>query len=246
MVLCNNMIRCYMKKGIIKGPQVINHEKSYIPDETLVNFIQDWLHIHKKREQLTKEGRELSSEDKKKLRALDKKKVDYIDKTIFPALANLTYFFEAMAASTRLANGFEDELEEILDPRKSKDAAQFSGNLMRMSSMQFRNNNFARLVDAALSIPMKNYERGKPITDFRIGIMYQLLGVIGDYMDTLLSNEYSSSQIWHSFHDDFKRMLGWMALLTRTVKDTPKEYNRKLQFEPIWFSNRSPDGGWDF
>ncbi|PJB98776.1 MAG: hypothetical protein CO079_01520, partial [Nitrosopumilales archaeon CG_4_9_14_0_8_um_filter_34_10] len=134
-----------MKKGIIKGFQVINGEKSYIPDETLVNFIQDWLHIHKKREQLTLEGKELSPEDKKKLRALDKKKVDYIDHTIFPALANLTYFFEAMASSTRLANGFEDELEEILDPRKSKDAATFSGNSMRMSSMQFRSNNFARL-----------------------------------------------------------------------------------------------------
>ncbi|MCV0431673.1 hypothetical protein [Nitrosopumilus sp.] len=235
-----------MKKGIIKGVQKIKDEKSYIPDETLVTFIQDWLHIHKKRERLTKEGKELSSEDKKKLRALDKKKVDYIDNTIFPAFANLTYFFEAMAASPRLAKGFEEELEEILDPRKSKDAATFSGNRMRMSSIQFRNNNLARLVDAALSIHMKNYERGKPITDFRVGLMYQILGIIGDYMDTVISNEYSSSQIWYSFHDDFKRMLGWMALLTRTIKDTPKEYDRKLQFQPIWFSNKTPTGGWDF
>jgi hypothetical protein len=235
-----------MKKGIIKGPQAINETKSYIPDETLVTFIQNWLHIHKKRDQLTKEGVELSPEDKKKLRELDRMKVHYIDHTIFPALANLTYFFEAMAASTTLANGFEDELEEILDPRKSKAAAQFGGDRMRMSSNQFRRNNLARLVDAALSIPMKNYESGKPITDFRVGLMYQLLGVVGDYMDMLLSHEYSSSQIWYSFHDDFKRMLGWMALLTRTVKDTPKEYDRKLQFEPIWFSNRSPDGGWNF
>jgi len=235
-----------MKKGLIKGPQSINGDKSYIPDETLVSFIQDWLRIHKKRDQLIKEGKEMSSEDKKQLRALDKKKVDYIDKTIFPALANLTYFFEAMAASSRLSKGFEDELEEILDPRKSKDAATFSGNRMRMASMQFRNNNFARLVDAALAIHMKNYERGKPISDFRVGLMYQLLEIIGDYMDTVISNEYSSSQIWYSFHDDFRKMLGWMALLTRTVKDTPKEYDRKLQFQPIWFSNRSPDGGWDF
>jgi len=235
-----------MKKKIIRGLQKIDDEKGYIPDETLVNFIQDWLHIHKKRERLTKEGKELHSEDKKKLRALDKKKVDYIDNMIFPALANLTYFFEAMAASPRLSKGFEDELEEILDPRKAKDAAAFSGNRMRMNSIQFRRNNFTRLVDAAISIPMKNYERGKPITDFRVGIMYQLLEVVGDNMDRVMSNEYSSSQIWHSFHDDFKKMTGWMALLTRTVKDTPKEYDRKLQFEPIWFSNKVPTGGWGF
>lgn len=237
---------CYVKKGLIKGLQKIDGDKSYIPDETLVNFIQDWLHIHKKREQFTKEGKELSAEDKKKLRALDKKKVDYMDNLIFPALANLTYFFEAMAASTRLSNGFEDEIEEVLDPRKSKDAAKFSGNRMRMASFQFRRNNLARLVDAALSIPMKNYERGKPITDFRVGLMYQLLEIIGDNMDRVISNEYSTSQIWHSFHEDFKKMLGWMALLTRTVKDTPKEYDRKLQFEPIWLSHKAPNGGWDF
>ena len=77
-----------MKKGIIKGVQKIGDNKSYIPDETLVNFIQDWLHIHKKREQLTKEGKELPSEDKKKLRELDRMKVHYLDNTIFPALAN--------------------------------------------------------------------------------------------------------------------------------------------------------------
>jgi len=235
-----------VKKGLIKGLQKIDGDKSYIPDETLVNFIQDWLHIHKKRERLTKEGKELSTEDKKKLRALDKKKVDYMDNLIFPALANLTYFFEAMAASTRLSNGFEDEVEEVLDPRKSKDAAKFSGNRMRMASFQFKRNNLARLVDAALSIPMKNYERGKPITDFRVGLMYQLLEIIGDNMDRVISNEYSTSQIWHSFHEDFKKMLGWMALLTRTVKDTPKEYDRKLQFEPIWLSHKAPNGGWDF
>ncbi|NNM03271.1 MAG: hypothetical protein HKP26_06910 [Nitrosopumilus sp.] len=235
-----------MKKGLIKGLQKIDGDKSYIPDETLVNFIQDWLHIHKKRERLTKEGKELSTEDKKKLRALDKKKVDHMDNLIFPALANLTYFFEAMAASTRLSNGFEDEIEEVVDPRKSKDAAKFSGNRMRMASFQFRRNNLARLVDAALSIPMKNYERGKPITDFRVGLMYQLLEIIGDNMDRVISNEYSTSQIWYSFHEDFKKMLGWMALLTRTVKDTPKEYDRKLQFEPIWLSHKAPNGGWDF
>ena len=33
-------------------------------------------------------------------------------------------------------------------------------------------------------------------------------------------------------------MLGWLALLTRSAKDEPKEYDRKLGFEPIWYSNK--------
>ena len=35
-------------------------------------------------------------------------------------------------------------------------------------------------------------------------------------------------------------MLGWSALLARSVKDEPKEYDRKLGFLPIWYS---PKGG---
>ena len=231
---------------MIKSVQKIGSEKSYIPDETLVNFIQDWLHIHKKREQLTQEGKELSSEDKKRLRELDRMKVHHIDHTIFPALANLTYFFEAMAASPRLANGFENELEEILDPRQAKDAARVSGSDARMSSLRFRRNNLARLIIASLDIPMKNYEGGKIVDDFRIGLMYQLLNIVGDNMDRLLMHEYSYSQVWKSFSDDYKRMQGWLALLSRSTKESPKEFDRKMGFEAIWFSNKSPNGGWNF
>jgi len=34
-------------------------------------------------------------------------------------------------------------------------------------------------------------------------------------------------------------MLGWLALLTRSVKETPNEYDRKLGFEPIWLSPKA-------
>ena len=79
-----------MKKGIIKGAQSIGADKSYIPDETLVTFFQDWLHIHQKRDKFTKEGKGLSDIDKKKLRELDRRKVYILDNYIFPSLANLT------------------------------------------------------------------------------------------------------------------------------------------------------------
>jgi len=229
-----------MKKGIIKGVQKIGYDKSYIPDETLVTFLQDWLHIHQKKERLTKEGRGLSSEDQTRLRNLDKKKVDYIDNTIFPAMANLTYFFEAMASSTRLSNAFEVELEEILDPRKTKEASRFGGGGMRFSSGSFRENNLARLLNGMLDIPMKNYSSEQPVDDFRIGLMYQILNIVGDKMDSLLNHEYSGNQVWKSFWDDYQRMLGWLALLTRSTKEEPKEYDRKLGFLPIWYS---PKGG---
>ena len=234
-----------MKKGSIKGVQKINEDKSYIPDETLVTFIQDWLHIHKKKEELTKQGINLSLEDKNKIRESDRMKVYVLDNIIFPALANLTYFFEAMAASPKMSESFENELEEILDPRKAKSAAQF-GSELRISSIQFRRNNLARLFDAMVSINITNYPDRQFVDDFRIGLMYQILNLIGDEMDRLLMHEYSHSQIWSSFWDDYKRLQGWMALLSRSIKESPKEFDRKLGFEPIWFSNKAPIGGWNF
>lgn len=246
MILCNKMAYCYMKKKIFKGAQKISEEKSYVPDESLVLFVQNWLRMHKKREEVTKEGKELSSNEKQDIRNLDKAKVDILDNVIFPSFANLIYFFEAVAGSNRMFNAFQDELEELLDPRKAKSAAEISGHEMRMSSMQFRRNNLARLVDSALAIPIRNYSNRQAVDDFRIGLMYQLFKIIGDYMDLLLSHEYSTSQIWLSFIDDYKKMQGWLALLSRSVKESPKEFDRKMGFEPIWFSNRSPDGGWNF
>jgi hypothetical protein len=91
-----------------------------------------------------------------------------------------------------------------------------------------------------LEVPLKNNSDKQQVDDFRIGLMYQILNIIGDKMDILLSNEYSFNQVWKAFYDDYKRMLGWSALLARSVKDEPKEYDRKLGFLPIWYS---PKGG---
>lgn len=235
----------YIKKSKIKGVQKIGGDKSYIPEDTLVNFIQEWLQIHKKRETLTLEGKRLSKSEEERIRELDRMKVHVIDNIIFPAMANLTYFFEAMAASTRMSIAFEDELAEILDARKSKDAAHFSGE-MRFSSIQFRENNFARLVMAMLSIPMKKYPENGSIDDFRIGLMYQMVNVIGDSADRLLGQEYRMNRIWKSFWEDYSRMLGWIALLTRSLKEEPREYDRKIGFSSIFLSSKGAINEMDF
>lgn len=237
--------KSYIKKSKIRGVQKIGDDKSYIPDDSLVNFIQEWLEIHKKRDALTLEGKRLSKSEVERIRELDRMKVHIIDNIIFPAMANLTYFFEAMAASTRMSIAFEDELAEILDARKSKDAAHFSGE-MRFSSMQFRENNFARLVMAMLSIPMKKYPQNGSVDDFRIGLMYQMVNVVGDSVDRLLGQEYTMNRIWKSFWEDYSRMLGWIALLTRSLKDEPKEYGRKIGFSPIWLSSKAAIHEMDF
>ena len=225
-----------IKKGI-KGTQSINATKSYVPDESLVSFIQEWLRIHKRRDKLAKEGTDITSEEKKRIRKLARMKVYHLDNTIFPAMANLVYFFEAIGSSKMLSDGFEDEVIELLTPGNVKTAIRASGNGMRMSSMQFRRNNLARLIIAILNTPRTKEQL--PPSKFRISLMYQLQNIVGDQMDEMIMQEYSIGQIWKSAMDDYGRMQGWLALLARSTEDDKEDHDRHLGFLPIWLSNKA-------
>ena len=230
-----------MKKKKITRNATSELDNCYNPDETLVRFIQEWLRLHKMRETMVKEGKDLSDEDKKKIRESDRMKVYILDNILFPSMANLIYFFEATASSKRLSDAFGDEVAELLDPRKAKEAAQFSANNMRFSGMQFRRNNLARLIIAILAIhENKNKTKDKtPTTDFRVGLMYQIQNIVGDMMDRLIADEFSfGNQIWRSAIEDYGRMKGWLALLARSSEEHHK-YDRKIGFSSIWWSNKA-------
>ena len=226
-----------MKKQSFKPMEKINEIKSYTVNEALVKFMIDWLQIHKKRDKLLKEGTELSPEDKKKLRETDRMKVYVIDNIIFPAIANLTYFFEAIASSSRAHAAFRDEIEEMLDPRNAKSVSSRGGS-SRFESMAFRNNTLARLLSAMLAFNVNNYPRGEFVTDFRIGLMYQMQKIIGDKIDDIILHDYGYNQIWRSVLHDYQKIDGWMSLLTRNMQVPQKEYDRTIGFSPIWWSNK--------
>ena len=233
------MALSYMKFKQTKQVQSLGDKKCYIPNEALVNFIQDWLHIHRKKDALTKEGKELSKEEKAQVDELRRMKPYVLDNVIFPAMANLTYFFEALSVSKKLSDVFDDDVMELLDPGRAVDAAKFSGNDMRMSSIQFRRNNLARLIISMIGIHDDESNPKKSITDFRVGLLYQLLNIVGDMMDSLLSKEFSFNQVWRSAYDDYTRMKGWLALLAISAESPPKEYDRIIGFTPIWYSNKA-------
>ena len=230
----------YMKSTKLKQVNKVGEAKSYIPREALVNYIQEWLQLHQKKDALTQEGKELSLAEQKRIRELDRMKVYIIDSIIFPAMADLTYFFESLSVSRKLSEAFDDDVVELLDPRNAARAAKFSGNNMRFSSMQFRNNNLARLVMSMLRIHGRKPKSGESTMDFRVGLMYQLLNVVGDMMDGLISDRYSfGNQIWKSAIEDYGRMMGWVSLLAGLSEEQPKEYDRKIGFSPVWYSNKA-------
>jgi hypothetical protein len=216
-------------------------EKSYIPNDTLVNFIHEWLQIHQKKDAFTTDGKELSEEDKGRIRKSNRMKVYVFDSIIFPAIADLIYFFEALAVSSNLAEAFHDEVTELLDPRFAKESANYGGSRLRMDGiMHFRKNNLARLFISMLSIHNTKIRGGKPTTDFRVGLMYQMLNILGDMMDRLIENQYTfGNRIWKSAYEDYERLMGWFSLLAGLSEDQPNEYDRQIGFRPIWHSNNA-------
>lgn len=239
IVLCNGNLYYYIKSTKTKQANTIGHQKSYIPNETLVNFIQEWLQLHRKKDRLAKEGKDLSREEQLKIRELTRMKVYVLDTIIFPAMADLTYFFDSLSVSKKLSELFDDDVEELLDPRGSAEAARFSGNDMRLSSIQFRRNNLARLVMAMLSMHEDKSNPKKRVTDFRVGLLYQLLNIVGDITDRLLAEEFSLNQVWRSYYEDYVRMKGWLSLLAGTSEIKLNEHDRRIGFLPIWYSNKA-------
>jgi len=228
-----------MKVKKVRQMNNIGTDKSYIPDAVLADFFRDWLHLHKKKTKLAKEGRDISDSEKREVRNLDRRKVYILDNIVFPSMTNLIYFFEVIATSQRLAGSFEDEIAELLDPRESKEGAQVSGRGERFTSMQFRQNNLSRLIMAMLSIPKNKVQSRKPTNDFRIGLMYQIQTIVGDKMEELIMNEFFINQVWKSAVDDYQRIIGWLALLSRSTEVHPTEYDRKIGFLPIGLSNNA-------
>jgi len=74
------------------------------------------LQLEKKKQEATKRGKELSIEESKRLDTIRVDKERILDDLIFPAMANLTFFFESLDLEPILWNAFQkyDNVEELL------------------------------------------------------------------------------------------------------------------------------------
>jgi hypothetical protein len=83
------------------------------PDKKLIGFMEEKLHVEKMKKALTLAGKELSHADQQKRQKLKTNKVRLLNDIVFPAMANLTYFFECIANHPELQSIFEDDLKDL-------------------------------------------------------------------------------------------------------------------------------------
>lgn len=234
-----------MKSTKITHKASSKETKYYKPDEALVRWFSERLEFEKERKQLQsrkKAGGKLPNSFQKKLNNSSARKADILSDIVFPSMANLIYFFEAITMSPQLDKIFEKDLIDLLDPRSTKKAAEWrSESSTPQTSFIFRRNNFARLISAIVMVDRFMLEDGKPVKDFRISLLYQMMSIINDKMRAFFESEYGYvNQITKSALTNFQDILGWLALAASVTDDNSNKIpDRDIGFSHIRSSNKA-------
>jgi hypothetical protein len=91
-----------------------NKIKDYVPHGELIDYIHKRLKLSKEMETTLTEEREFSSEMNRQDKSLRTKKVRILDEIIFPAMADLVFFFEAVNKEKDLQDIFRNDIEDLL------------------------------------------------------------------------------------------------------------------------------------
>ena len=154
--------------------------KHYIPNGDLVNFLRTQLHRRKEIEA----GIESSEDDKGRTNnKIDRSKVHYLDKHIFPAMANLAFFFEAIAKHPELEKIYEDDIKDLLGIRR-KEASDRPKPLCGFV--------FYNLLCNILKVSGSPFERREIVKDFRLILNHRAEEIVRKKVARSLPSGYDS------------------------------------------------------
>jgi hypothetical protein len=195
-------------------------EKYYTPHEGLVDLLKNQLH-----EKLaTKMGQDPVKVSKKEKGKMNRMKFYYLDKHIFQAMANLTFFFEAIAKHPELEELYEDDIKDLLGVRRDKADKHVCGFM------------FLNLLRSILKVGDLHLERVNDIQteeeierDFRRILIHDAMRIVRNKVSSLLAGGYKKENgkvmlvdfrkenIRNVILDDFKRALAWTGALASNL-----------------------------
>jgi hypothetical protein len=199
-----------------------NGIKYYTPHEDLMDLLKKELHKKK----ATKEGKELGEYDKEKRKKgnIDRLKVYYLDKHIFQAMANLAFFFEAIAKHPELEDLYGDDIRDLLGVRRNKSAKHICGFM------------FFNLLRDILKVDDLHLEREEGIQpDFRLILNHHVERIVRNKVSAFLAGGYKKQNGRFILVDfkmenvrkvilhDFSRALAWTGMLASSVDNTPDD-----------------------
>jgi hypothetical protein len=192
-------------------------KKCYGPKHELIEFLQQRLQLSKEMERIDAAGGEFTREMESQNRSLRTKKTRILDEVIFPSMADVTFFFEAVAEHPELRPLFENDIKDLLGIRR---------NNPRKSAYAFM---FRSLISAILLVGHTEYHN----KDYRLKLNHELIKIAWHKMTLNLREIFKTERAQKAVGDDFDRVLAWTGMLASTVSDEYDFIHQKRYDEDI-------------
>jgi hypothetical protein len=185
------------------------YTKSYDCHADVRRAMQEMLRYKKDMNEL-----EMTADTKHK-RYLDKEKVLLLRKRIFPAMANLVFFFYYVSRYPELREVFDDDIKELLGVRR--DTTKFDYGFI-----------FNALIKSILLIGPYNTAETH-VKDFRLRLIQILQEAIWAKADLALPNVFKKNpSAQRVVSDDFHRVWAWARMLAEQVEQQAEKEGGKL------------------
>jgi hypothetical protein len=235
-----NGTRHYIKKTKKKQDDI----GPYNPHEGLVALLKKQLDMRNE----VQAGRESPGDDKKKRNEIDRLKVYYLNKHIFPAMANLAFFFGAITKHPELEKIYEDDIKDLLGIRRKKPSDKskpkplcgfmFSDllrNILKVSGSPFEKREIMKDYSLILNHRAEEIVRMKVRRSLPSG-QYSKGGILagGQYSKSAMMKTTDEANVHGVILSDFDRALAWTGMLASRVDnsiDDDEEPGRTFDFD---------------
>jgi hypothetical protein len=225
----SNKILAYLES--IRGFEHVAESKTpnYIdPDEHLITYFREKLEIERKADTFRNAGKKLPPDIDSQSRRINGKKVEILNEYIFPAMVNLTFFFEAIAEYPKFQDVFEGDIKDLLGIRRDPSKYEYGHMLQRLLR--------SILITGNEEYDNKAYLDHKEV-EFRFKLLDNLQQLIWYKYYPYISKIFKyNPQLQHTVASDFSRVLGYTGSLADPVRDEYMfsggvKYTNKLTFK---------------
>ena len=198
--------------------------KRFQPQADLRNYMSERLELSKKMEKDDAEGSEFSDEINSQNRSLRVKKVPILNDIVFTAMADLTFFFEAITLHPELQVLLDNDIKDLLGVRRS--SLQEYGFMLRrlLRSILITPNEESEAEDSEVKIHDK---------DFRLKLNHVIQEIVCDKTKPYLFDVFKTYKAENNVWNDFHKTWGWTGMLAYNVNEEEEEPHRTFEFDTV-------------
>jgi hypothetical protein len=193
------------------------NQKCFSPSPKLREYMVKRLQLLSQMDKLNAAGEEFSSEIYANDRSLRTLKTRILDQIIFPAMANLSYFFEVISEHSELRVLFENDIKDLLGVRHNNPTLQLSGYIFyRLLSSILITGKHSGLRIQDIMPERKKIEA----EDYRLALADLAQQILYYKVDRSLPEIIDTPDARRNVLDDFDRVQGWTKMLAHRVDQT--------------------------